>query len=470
MIVEAEVTGLLGEFDHRVELKEGWEFVIAFGLNGVGKTKFLELINATMNADLPSVAAVQFSKLRLTSDSGEVLDVTRVHPDDDPLWSLFDAVGPAGEVDRLDPANRAKVEPVSVKLTFVLTSPNGERVTWTDDVRPGTDAAFERFLARNTTWVPLQGTLWEDRSDGEISDIEDLKRIYGTHRGERTPLPRQRSMKSELVKFLAGNRTYLIETQRLGLLAAARGDRAAHSQSSPKWTVDGYANDLKQRLQRALADNSLKSQKLDRTFPERLLQDSPSTTVDTATITDAYAELNQVRKRLADIGLTDAEDRMSFEPDQLEGWQRDVFWTYIRDSREKLATFDSLRKKINLLEALVNRRFLRKHIKVSAKEGLTVRSTTSGATIPPSGLSSGEQHELVLIYNLLFRVEQGSLVLIDEPEISLHISWQAKFLEDLKRIGESSNLRFIVATHSPSIIDKWWSRTVQLGPTESDDA
>lgn len=70
-----------------------------------------------------------------------------------------------------------------------------------------------------------------------------------------------------------------------------------------------------------------------------------------------------------------------------------------------------------------------------------------------------------MLYDLLFSVAAGSLVLMDEPEIFLHVSWQKLFLDDILRIADSSNLRFIIATHSPTIIGKWWSRTVQLGPS-----
>ena len=80
----------------------------------------------------------------------------------------------------------------------------------------------------------------------------------------------------------------------------------------------------------------------------------------------------------------------------------------------------------------------------------------------PEDLSSGEQHELILIYDLLFNVPENALVLIDEPEISLHVVWQQRFLTDLSRIAKLSSLRFIVATHSPQIIHKSWDKTVEL--------
>ena len=63
-----------------------------------------------------------------------------------------------------------------------------------------------------------------------------------------------------------------------------------------------------------------------------------------------------------------------------------------------------------------------------------------------------EQHELVLLYDLLFKVRPNTLVLIDEPELSLHISWQKTFLDDLLQIIRLAKFDVIMATHSPYIV------------------
>lgn len=81
-------------------------------------------------------------------------------------------------------------------------------------------------------------------------------------------------------------------------------------------------------------------------------------------------------------------------------------------------------------------------------------------------LSSGEQHELVLFHHLLFEVRRDSLVLIDEPEISLHVAWQTSFLSDLDKINRLLGVHFLLATHSPSIISDRWDLTVGLGEDE----
>jgi predicted ATP-binding protein involved in virulence len=87
--------------------------------------------------------------------------------------------------------------------------------------------------------------------------------------------------------------------------------------------------------------------------------------------------------------------------------------------------------------------------------------------LEPGLLSSGEQHELVILYELLFRVRENSIILIDEPEISLHVVWQHEFLKDLGQIAALSQFHALVATHSPQIISDRWDLTVELkGPVE----
>jgi len=94
-------------------------------------------------------------------------------------------------------------------------------------------------------------------------------------------------------------------------------------------------------------------------------------------------------------------------------------------------------------------------------------STKNGTILPLENLSSGEQHELVLFYELLFRVTPGSLILIDEPELSLHIVWQEQFLKDVEQITQLSDIDLVLATHSPDIISDRRDLVVELEMPEN---
>ncbi|WP_298327445.1 AAA family ATPase [Asticcacaulis sp.] len=67
-------------------------------------------------------------------------------------------------------------------------------------------------------------------------------------------------------------------------------------------------------------------------------------------------------------------------------------------------------------------------------------------------LSSGERQIFVLITHLAFRNIRGErdILIIDEPELSLHLAWQMQFVDAIQRVSPSTQI--ILATHSPSII------------------
>ena len=78
-------------------------------------------------------------------------------------------------------------------------------------------------------------------------------------------------------------------------------------------------------------------------------------------------------------------------------------------------------------------------------------------------LSSGEKQQIVLYYNLIFELEDKTVLMIDEPEISLHIIWQRDFMDDLLEVIKDKNIKVIVATHSPQILSNHWDNQVDLG-------
>jgi ABC-type lipoprotein export system ATPase subunit len=86
-----------------------------------------------------------------------------------------------------------------------------------------------------------------------------------------------------------------------------------------------------------------------------------------------------------------------------------------------------------------NVQFEDRAIEVKAKEG---------TDIGLHALSSGEK-QLILILLQTF-LAGGSSILIDEPEISMHIDWQEKLIDAMRQLNPSAQI--ILATHSPEIM------------------
>lgn len=78
-------------------------------------------------------------------------------------------------------------------------------------------------------------------------------------------------------------------------------------------------------------------------------------------------------------------------------------------------------------------------------------------------LSSGERQLMVLIANVMLNKYNSvsRVIVIDEPEISLHLKWQEMFSE--KILSMNPDTQFILATHSPDIIGELTDKCVKVG-------
>lgn len=175
--------------------------------------------------------------------------------------------------------------------------------------------------------------------------------------------------------------------------------------------------------------------------------------------------LEEKRQRLTEAGLLDQDSTESFQVSrETDDKTNFILSVYIEDVEKKLAVFDELADKIGLLTRIINKRFSYKQVTIDKDQGFVFTNSKS-VTLSPTDLSSGEQHELVLLYELLFKVKPHSLILIDEPELSLHVAWQMDFLSDLQEVTKLSVMDILIATHSPQIINDRWDLTVRLkGP------
>ncbi|MFY0599335.1 MAG: AAA family ATPase [Cyclobacteriaceae bacterium] len=77
----------------------------------------------------------------------------------------------------------------------------------------------------------------------------------------------------------------------------------------------------------------------------------------------------------------------------------------------------------------------------------------SDKTLSLSQTSAGENHIVMSLLGILANIKNDSLVLIDEPEISLHPNWQMKYIHMLKHMFKTENgCHFIIASHSHFIV------------------
>ena len=113
-------------------------------------------------------------------------------------------------------------------------------------------------------------------------------------------------------------------------------------------------------------------------------------------------------------------------------------------------------KDVHLFLNVINKYFDFKKLDVENGIGIIITlDDEMKSIIPFTSLSSGEMNLLIIFFIIIFVAKEDSLVLIDEPEISLNINWHYDFMDTLREIGEKKDLYYLIATHSPQIVNDY---------------
>lgn len=425
-ITRIRINKLFGKFDHDIQLKTKERITIIHGPNGVGKTTILKLICDLFTLKFLSLAAVPYESIAVDLDPFTLITVTRSFGDS---------------------------EDKSLKLMFLLE--DKEKLI-SHEIKP-TEAmrAMERHIPLSAIdeFIPnlkrTRAQQWVDTSNGEVLSLEEVFLRYGDEFPSR--IKRLARIPAEFEEVLKSVPINFIQTQRLFVSPQKENYKSQYPASSSRPTVERYSEEMAERMQEALRQSGTVAASLDRTFPKRLLEMEIPPQATEKKIREIYEGQRSYRGRLMEAGLIDAEETVPLPNGETDDRVRNVLWPYLNDVKQKFEVFNPLLLKVELFKDIINTRFLYKSFSLDKREGFVFISN-GGGQIPLRSLSSGEQHELVLSYELIFRVPQKSLILVDEPELSLHVSWKHRFLGDIARISQLVDLDFLIATHSPSII------------------
>jgi predicted ATP-binding protein involved in virulence len=432
-------------FDHVIPLNLDDRITIIHGPNGFGKTIILKLLDELFNHRISELRMIPFDEFRVDFDDGSSFWVTKTSQSQDEL---------EGE-EKL----------ITQQITFHATGKRAFTLVLNPSMHSALMSLIDSVIPSSLDRVGPE--TWTNTHTGEILSLEGILERFGA----RLPAELISEKRPEWLKEMRRTISVrLIETQRLVNLKyqrrLSRRPVREYEKSPVISTVTMYSNEIAETIKTKLAESASLAQSLDRTFPERVFDPTVAKRrIEENELRVKLAELEKKRARLMGTGLLDPGGSAAFQlGDQVDEGRKSMLSVYIEDNEKKLGVFDELAGKIDLLTEIINNRFLYKKMAVNKEQGF-VFTTANNTILPLENLSSGEQHELVLFYELLFKVTPGSLILIDEPEISLHVVWQEQFLKDVQEITRLSDIDILMATHSPDLIGNRWDLTVQLeGP------
>lgn len=82
------------------------------------------------------------------------------------------------------------------------------------------------------------------------------------------------------------------------------------------------------------------------------------------------------------------------------------------------------------------------------------KSGKSGKSFSVYELSSGEKQMLIILLSVLIQENQPCVILMDEPELSLHLAWQLDLIDIIQSLND--NCQLIIVTHAAGVFNKGW--------------
>lgn len=265
-----------------------------------------------------------------------------------------------------------------------------------------------------------------DGNDMEKLDIilKDMQKVFGN------------------IRYIKEQR--LIEVQSTETVVSRQNNRKSVQKIL---AVNNIQKKLEEQIRNLDSVYSQLSNELDRTFVKRLFE-----LKEGISEAEFNEKINQVRKKVQKLNDSGISKMGTLDVTTFKKEDARALKIYFDDFDKKYQVYEKMIEQIELFKQIVNAHFRFKQLKITDKQSLEVIDNETKERIRLSYLSSGEQEILVLYYKLLFEIPEKKIVLIDEPEISLHIAWQRMFAQDLEKIVKLRNIFAVVATHSVQIV------------------
>ncbi|MCP4521425.1 MAG: ATP-binding protein [Cytophagales bacterium] len=109
-------------------------------------------------------------------------------------------------------------------------------------------------------------------------------------------------------------------------------------------------------------------------------------------------------------------------------------------------------------EEIINELFSKTGKKLMYNKDNTIFFSKDSTRIELDKLSSGEIQILIILLSMVLQDGKPTVVLMDEPDLTLHIDWQKKLISYMVELNPNAQL--IIATHSPGLIMENWINNV----------
>lgn len=405
------IKGLFGGRPHTIAFPQpdssgsGPSILILVGENGSGKTTILKMLSGILELDFDMFRRMPFESAKLTLSNGDVVSVKREDDDKLPLYVTF--------------RNQHTFLPMSKDFSKLSVAQNHERERLRSEALPVLQKINLELLSIDRTSVLRHNMIDAVRkslvtfdrafSPKELETLESFGRWRGRENSGEGDLnsPLASRVKSFVRDAQIDYRRFF-SADDLGVLPQVL-ERFKNSYRSPDQGELLERISVVQNRFPLMKRFGLQTDDADLDALSKLIRDGAYQEVHSLALLETYVEMQENRNK----------------------------------ARELVA------ERLEIFENIMDEFLAGKQIRIDAREGLRV-STKTGK-LSETALSSGEYHFLYMMVSALLCHRSGSIIAIDEPELSLHVTWQRKAVSALARCAARATPLFIFATHSAAV-------------------
>lgn len=419
MIERILIQNLYNNYNYDILFSKEQRVTIITGPNGYGKTTLLKIIHNLLSCNFWFFYFLRFKQICIVFNNGLSMYIQKEKTE-------------AEENDREDKATASAKERVIFQLC------DSQNIIETFEL------SEEYILKLRRQLIPPYRLRQIDDFDLE----EILSKEYDID-SDSLLLDKSRNIRM----FLQDKKCVFIKEQRI----ITSTQEYEHNRLLNRYEIDDIAKQLIKEFTRQQTEFASESQKIDSTFIKRLVNKMHNT-YDEKTFQKKLSALKTKINCYRNYGLMPQIDILEEYPEDLQN----VLSLYIDDMERKMSSFDKFYKQLSLFDRFVSDKILsNKRIKLNENKGITVLNDNE-EEIPLHKLSSGEQNLIILCYKLAFATDTRTVLLIDEPENSLHMAWISRMLDDYQQMAKDLKCQIIIATHSPAFINDCWDLSCDL--------
>lgn len=230
---------------------------------------------------------------------------------------------------------------------------------------------------------------------------------------------------------------------------------------------DNYINEVISSFEKQIKNNVLSSTKIGdtntNTIYSQLLSQVSTDNTDASLndITHLLALLLEIKNEsdnyhalglLSKIEVDEIENAVINSSEVKRPMLYHILVPYVDLLRSRLNALKPTFDIINLFTNSINSYFLRKTISYNISTGFTIIDKFIEEPINFSDLSSGEKQLIILFCNVVNEHLKASIIIIDEPEISLNVKWQRNLIHTLLELSMGKDVQFVFSSHSIELL------------------